>query len=161
MKKNLIFAYAKTKTHISCAITAQLIIFVFATWVVPFLLYLYPKFQDSSFLLWVYRPVCVGPGQKFPNSQDLFSRVTAHKVLHYLTMKPGLTFVSCFYITVLKSLLTQILSTSVVYESRLHPRVLILKFDLLFSQMLSEISSPLLLLVKTSVYSWEKKEICI
>ena len=31
---------------------------------VQFLLYLYPKFQDSSLLLHVYRLVCVGPGRK-------------------------------------------------------------------------------------------------
>ena len=67
--------YAKTKTQISCAVTAQLIsAFVFATRIVQFLLYLYPKFQDSSFLLCVYRPVCVGPRRKL---KDLFSRVMA------------------------------------------------------------------------------------
>ena len=59
------FTYAKTKAQISCAVTARLIsTFVFATQIVQFLLYLYPKCQDSSFLLWMYRPVCVGPGQK-------------------------------------------------------------------------------------------------
>ena len=55
------------------AVTAQLIsAFVFATWMVQFLLYLYPKFQYSSFLLWVYRPVCVGPGRK--SQRLVFSR---------------------------------------------------------------------------------------
>ena len=45
--------------------TAQLIsTFDFATLVVQFLLYLNPKLPDSSFLLWVYRPVYVGPGRK-------------------------------------------------------------------------------------------------
>ena len=34
MRENRLFAYAKTKTQISCAVTAQLIsAFVFATWI--------------------------------------------------------------------------------------------------------------------------------
>ena len=65
MKKNRIFGYAKTKVQISCAVTAQLInAFGFATPIVQFLFYLYSQFQDSSFLLCVYKSVCVGPGQK-------------------------------------------------------------------------------------------------
>ena len=63
-RENKIFVYVKTKAQISCAVTAQLIsAFVFATWIVQFLRYLDPKFQDSSFHLWVYRPVCVKPGR--------------------------------------------------------------------------------------------------
>ena len=38
--------------------------FVFATWIVQSLRYLKPKFQASSQLLWLYSPVCVGPGRK-------------------------------------------------------------------------------------------------
>ena len=38
--------------------------FVFTTWIVQSLYYLNPKFQASSHLLWLYRPVCVGPGRK-------------------------------------------------------------------------------------------------
>ena len=54
------FAYAKTKTQISCAVTAQLIsAFVFAKQIVQLLLYLYPKFQASRLLLWLYRSVCI------------------------------------------------------------------------------------------------------
>ena len=69
--ENRIFANAKTQVHISCAVTAQLIsIFAFTTEIIHFHLYLYPKLQDSSFLLWVYRPVCVGPGRK---PEDQFS----------------------------------------------------------------------------------------
>ena len=46
------FAYAKTKTQISFAVTVKLIsAFVFTTWIVLFLFYLYPKFQASSFML--------------------------------------------------------------------------------------------------------------
>ena len=59
------FAYAKTKTQISFAVTAKLIsAFVFATRIVQFLFYLNPKFQASSNLLWLYSPVCVRPGRK-------------------------------------------------------------------------------------------------
>ena len=46
-------------------LTAQLIsAFVFATWIVQFLFFLNPKFQASSLLQLLYRPVCVGSGQK-------------------------------------------------------------------------------------------------
>ena len=56
--RKLDFAYAKTKAQISCAVTAQLIsTFVFAQRIVQFLRYRYPKFQDSSFFLYVNRPV--------------------------------------------------------------------------------------------------------
>ena len=64
-KNVFFFAYAKTKTQISCAVTAQLIsAFVFATRIVQFLYFLNPKFQVSSHLLWMYSLVCVGPGRK-------------------------------------------------------------------------------------------------
>ena len=54
LNKNQQSAEAKTKALISCAVAVQLIsAFVFATGIVQFL-YLYPKFHDSSFLLWVY-----------------------------------------------------------------------------------------------------------
>ena len=46
-------------------ITAKLIsAFVFATWIVHFLFFLNPKFQGSSLLLLLHRPVCVGPVRK-------------------------------------------------------------------------------------------------
>ena len=45
--------------------TAKLIsAFVFAIRIVQSLFYLNPKFQASSHLLWLYSPVCVGPGRK-------------------------------------------------------------------------------------------------
>ena len=77
MKKKTDFRLCKNKDTVQLAVSAQLIsIFVFAvSWIVQLLLNLYPKFQDSSFLLWVYRTVCVRPGWK---SQRLFSHVTAH-----------------------------------------------------------------------------------
>ena len=59
------FAYAKLKTQISFAVTAKLIsAFVFAIRIVQSLYYLNPTFQSSSHLLWLYSPVCVGPGRK-------------------------------------------------------------------------------------------------
>ena len=87
--ENRILAYAKTKTQISFAVTAKLIsAFVFATWIVHSLFFLNPKFQACSNLLWLYSPVCVGPGRK---PKDRFSDVAAHIVwLHSFSSK-GLT----------------------------------------------------------------------
>ena len=46
-------------------VTAKLIsAFVLATRIVQSLYFLNPKFQASSHLLWLYSPVCVGPGGK-------------------------------------------------------------------------------------------------
>ena len=60
-----LFAYAKTKTQISFAVTAKLIsTFVFATYIVQSLYYPNTKFQASSHLVWLYSLVCVGPGRK-------------------------------------------------------------------------------------------------
>ena len=60
-----VFASAKTKTEISFAVIAKLIsAFVFAKRLVQYLYILNPKFQASSLLLWLYSPVCVGPGRK-------------------------------------------------------------------------------------------------
>ena len=59
------FCLAKTKAQISFAVTAKLIIaFVFAIWIVQFLLYLYPEFQAHSLLLSLHRLVSVRPGWK-------------------------------------------------------------------------------------------------
>ena len=47
------------------SVTAQLIsAFVCATQILLSLFFLDPKFQASSHLLWLYSPVCVGPGRK-------------------------------------------------------------------------------------------------
>ena len=65
VRKPAFCIYAKTKTQISFAVTAKLIsAFVFAIRIVQLLYYLNPKFQASSHLLWLYSPVCVGPGRK-------------------------------------------------------------------------------------------------
>ena len=49
-----LFAYAKTKTQVSCAVTAHLIsTFVFVTRIVQSLYFLNPKLQTSRYLLWL------------------------------------------------------------------------------------------------------------
>ena len=63
--ENRIFAYAKTKTQISFAVTAKLIsAFVFATRIVQSLSFLNTKFQASSHFLRLRSLICVGPGRK-------------------------------------------------------------------------------------------------
>ena len=75
------FVYAKTKTQISCAVTAQLIsAFVFAIRIVQSLYYLNPKFKASSHLLWLYRPVFVGPGRK--PRRSVFSQRGSYTLYH-------------------------------------------------------------------------------
>ena len=78
MRKPAFCIYAKTKMQISCAVTAQLIsAFVFAIRILQSLYYINLKFQASGHLLWLYSPVCVGPGPK--------SRRPAHIItLEYL-----------------------------------------------------------------------------
>ena len=76
MRKPVVFAYAKTKTQISFAVTAKLIsAFVFATRIVQSLYFLNPKFQVSRHILWLHSPVCVGPGKK---PEDRHSHNEAH-----------------------------------------------------------------------------------
>ena len=59
------FANVKTKTQISCALTAQLICaFDFATRMVQSILLLNPNVQASWLFLRLYRPVYVGAGPK-------------------------------------------------------------------------------------------------
>ena len=59
------FCISENKDRISCAVTAKLIsAFVFATGILQSPFFLNPKFQASSHLLWLYSPVCSGPGQK-------------------------------------------------------------------------------------------------
>ena len=59
--RNRLFAYAKTKSQISYAVTAKLIsAFVLAIRIVHSLYFLNTKFQDSCHLLWLHSPVCVG-----------------------------------------------------------------------------------------------------
>ena len=75
-----LFAYAKTKTQISFAVTAKLMsIFVFATWIVQSLFFLNSKFQASSYLLWLHSLVCVGPGQK--PRRPVFSQRSSYNVI--------------------------------------------------------------------------------
>ena len=63
--RKLAFEYAETKTQISFVVTAKLInAFVFATRIVQSFYFLNPNVQASSNLLWLYSPVCVGPGRR-------------------------------------------------------------------------------------------------
>ena len=76
-----VFAYAKTKTQISFAVTAKLIsAFVFATRIVQSLYFLNLKFQASSLPLWVCSLVCVGPGRK--PQRPVFSQRGSYRPLH-------------------------------------------------------------------------------
>ena len=71
------FAYAKTKTQISFAVTAKLIsIFVFATQIMQSLYFLNLKFQASSYLLWLYTARFVSDLVR--NQNVGFSHVAAH-----------------------------------------------------------------------------------
>ena len=49
--------------------------FVFAIRIVQSLYFLNPKFQASSHLVWLYSPLCVGPGK---NPENRFSHKEAH-----------------------------------------------------------------------------------
>ena len=53
--------YAKTKMQISFAVISA---FVFTTWIVQSLYFLNPKFLTSNHLMWLYSPICIGPGRK-------------------------------------------------------------------------------------------------
>ena len=90
------FAYAKTKTQISFAVTAKLIsVFVCAIRKVQFLFYLNTKFQASSHILSLCSLVCVRPGRK-PRRPVFSERGSYMGVVSILVMRPWafiLTFV--------------------------------------------------------------------
>ena len=71
---NRFFAYAKTEAQISCVVTQckadQRLCFL-CTYSTN-LVFLNPRFQTSSLLLWQHRPVCVRPGRNSP--RPIFSR---------------------------------------------------------------------------------------
>ena len=74
-----LFAYAKTKSQISCAVTAQLIsTLVFAVEIVQSLYFLNPKFQVSSHLLW---PFSQFVSDLVGNPEDRLS----HNAVHIMT----------------------------------------------------------------------------
>ena len=84
--ENRLFAYAKTKSQISFTVTAKLIsAFVFTTKIVQSLFFLNPKFQASSYLLWLHSLVFVGPGRKpecwFPHNEAHFILILLASVL--------------------------------------------------------------------------------
>ena len=82
-EKTGFFAYAKTKTQISFAVTAKLIsVFVFPIRIVQSLYFLNPKFQASSYLLWLYSLVCVVPGWK--PRRPVFSQGGSNNITTYI-----------------------------------------------------------------------------
>ena len=90
--ENQRFAYAKTKTQISFAVTMKLIsAFVFAIWIVQYLYFLNTKSQASSHLQWLYSLVCVRPGQ---NPHCWFSHAEAH-MYNALHSKRSLRKLNC------------------------------------------------------------------
>ena len=81
------FAYTKTKTQISFAVTAKLIsAFVFATKIVQSFYFLNPKFQASSHLLFLCSLVCVGPGRK--PRMPVFSQRGSFGIVDQASLKP-------------------------------------------------------------------------
>ena len=107
--RNRFFACAKTKTQISCAVTAKLIsAFVFARRIVQSLLFLNTKFQASSHFLWLYSPVCVGHGRK--PRRHVFSERGSNKDLKKLVY----LFTTC---RSLKKSLKQLLSLNIIHRS--------------------------------------------
>ena len=62
--------------QISCAVTADCA-YVFTTPTVRFFLYLFPKFQTSSHLLWMHKPVSLSPGRKRKKKTKRFSCLAA------------------------------------------------------------------------------------
>ena len=72
----MLFAHAKTKAHINCAVSAQLIsAFVFATWIVP-------KLQVSSVAIF-YRCTAQIVLDLVGNTGDRFSHDAAHNIYNY------------------------------------------------------------------------------
>ena len=90
MKKDSIFAYAKSKSKISCAVSAQLIsAFVFSTRIVQSRLLLNMKFQASGL---VY-------GKPDRNPKNIFFRVAAFKMS---LINPGISSKDFRFITFLE-----------------------------------------------------------
>ena len=86
--RNQLFACAKTKTQISCAVTAQLIsAFDFATQTVQPLYFLNQNFQASCHLLLLRSSDCVGPVRK-PRRQ-VFSRRSSNEPWYEKTWPRG------------------------------------------------------------------------
>ena len=81
--ENQLFAYAKTKTQISFAVTAKLIsAFVFVVRIVQSLFYLNLKFQASIHPVWLYSLVCFRPGWK--PRRPVFSERGSHAIVMIL-----------------------------------------------------------------------------
>ena len=82
--RKLLFAYAKTKGEDQLRgnhAADQHLCFRYIDSTIPVL----PKFQASNHLLWLYIPVCVGPGRK-PRGQVFSQRGSLRRHLFSLTM---------------------------------------------------------------------------
>ena len=90
------FCILRKQTQISFAVTAKLIsVFVFATWIVQYLVYLNPKFQASSHIVWFYSLVCVGPGWK--PRRPVFSERGSYLLRMQADPRSTLVSSTCFY----------------------------------------------------------------
>ena len=101
-KTDFLPIYAKTKVQIRFAVTANLIsAFVCTTRIVQFLLFLNPKFQASSLLLCLYRPVYDRSGRK-PKFL-VFSRTGSHENFTYFPapQEHGVLSVKCLNFSLL------------------------------------------------------------
>ena len=75
------FCICEIKDADQLVVTAKLIsAFVFATQIVQSLYFINPKFQASSHLLYLYSPVCVGPGRK--PRRPVFSQLGFYRSTH-------------------------------------------------------------------------------
>ena len=88
------FSYAKTKTQSSGNREAdQRLSPAFTIGLIQFLYYLNLKFQASSNLVWLYSPVCVGPGRK--HRRPVFSQRGSNKHCSIAPLLPFLSYYTC------------------------------------------------------------------
>ena len=89
------FCICENKDADQLAVKAKLIsAFVFATRIVQSLYFLNPKFQVSSHLLWLYSPVCIGPGRK---PRKRFSQNEAQMIIEECHLSILHRNISCRY----------------------------------------------------------------
>ena len=79
------FCICENKDADQFAVTAKLIsAFVLATRIVQSLDFLNTKFQASSHLVWLYSPVCMGPGRRPPKTGCLRTRLILHRCVNVM-----------------------------------------------------------------------------
>ena len=87
------FLFMRKQRHRSVVIAQLISAFVFATRIVQSLFFQNLKFQTSSHLLWLYSPVCVGPGQK--PRRPVFSRRSSIMSKQTATSNPNSVAIPC------------------------------------------------------------------